>query len=198
MDMKTRNYILEVLEINKDKPWIYDKTLFVNSNTKLKVTCELHGDFESYYDSIKKGMGCRKCAYLKGDKKIEALKDIDLSEIFLRNLDIAETHNIPQSLREPKQMKRIEEMINKPIIKNNDGIELAVPAEWMNAKFYTDIGIDDLSHYYKCALSRASQYKNKDLRTQYKDLSAIIKKQIENKSKIKDDEIELINKKQEV
>ena len=87
-------------------------------------------------------------------------------------------------------MKRIEEMINKPIIKNNDGIELAVPTEWMNAKFYADIGIDDLSHYYKCALSRAAQYKNKDLRAQYKELSAIIKKQIENRSKIKDDEME--------
>ncbi len=197
MDMKTRNYILEVSEINKDRPWIYDKTIFVNSNTKLKVTCELHGEFESYYDSIKKGMGCRKCAYLKGDKKIEALKDINLNEIFLKNLEIAETHNIPQSLREPKQMKRIEEMINKPIIKNNDGIELAVPTEWMNAKFYADIGIDDLSHYYKCALSRAAQYKNKDLRAQYKDLSAVIKKQIENRSKIKDDEIEVVNKKQE-
>ena len=198
MDMKTRNYILEVSEINKDRPWIYDKTIFVNSNTKLKVTCELHGEFESYYDSIKKGMGCRKCAYLKGDKKIEALKDINLNEIFLKNLEIAETHNIPQALREPKQMKRIEEMsINKPIIKNSDSVELSVPAEWMNAKFYADIGIDDLSHYYKCALSRAAQYKNKDLRAQYKDLSAVIKKQIENRSKVKDDDIEVLSKKQE-
>ena len=50
-------------------------------------------------------------------RKIEALKDINLSEIFLKNLEIAETHNIPQTLREPKQMKRIEEMVNKPIIK---------------------------------------------------------------------------------
>ena len=49
----------------------------------------------------------------------------------------------------------------------------------MNAKFYADVGLDDLSHYYKCALSRASQYKNKDLRAQYKELSVIIKKQIE-------------------
>ena len=87
--------------------------------------------------------------------------------------------------------------INKPIIKNSDSVELSVPAEWMNAKFYADIGIDDLSHYYKCALSRAAQYRNKDLRAQYKDLSAVIKKQIENRSKVKDDDIEVLSKKQE-
>lgn len=41
----TEEYIKEVAKIHNNK-YFYDKTKYINSHTKITVTCPMHGDFE--------------------------------------------------------------------------------------------------------------------------------------------------------
>tara|TARA_Y100000310_G_C20567772_1_gene756407 strand:- start:193 stop:987 length:795 start_codon:yes stop_codon:yes gene_type:complete len=43
----------------------YNKSNYVNSRTKLIITCPIHGDFEQRSGGHLEGYGCRKCADLK-------------------------------------------------------------------------------------------------------------------------------------
>lgn len=45
--------------------YFYDKSNYVNSRTKLTITCPIHGDFEQQAGSHLEGYGCQKCADLK-------------------------------------------------------------------------------------------------------------------------------------
>lgn len=41
----------------------YTNTVYVNSKTKVTITCPIHGDFEQMPDSHMRGGGCTKCKY---------------------------------------------------------------------------------------------------------------------------------------
>lgn len=57
----TEEFIKRAKEIHGDK-YDYSKVIYVNSTTKVIITCPLHGDFEVIpNDHIHKKTGCRKC-----------------------------------------------------------------------------------------------------------------------------------------
>jgi hypothetical protein len=45
--------------------YLYNKSNYVNSRTKLIITCPIHGDFEQQAGGHLEGYGCQKCADLK-------------------------------------------------------------------------------------------------------------------------------------
>lgn len=57
----TEGYIKKVREIHNDK-YSYEKTNYVNSHTKIIVTCPIHGDFEILATNHLCGDGCPLCS----------------------------------------------------------------------------------------------------------------------------------------
>jgi len=64
IDAKTKDieqFIKEAAEKYGDK-WIYTKVDYINSYTKITITCRIHGDFEQTPSNHLQGQGCPKCA----------------------------------------------------------------------------------------------------------------------------------------
>lgn len=183
MDIKSMKYIIEASNNNKDKVWSFINSKYINANTKIKVTCLIHGEFESYYDSILKGMGCRKCSYLikNNEKYYETLHENNLNQdiIYNENIEYAMSLDIPKVLRISNYLKEEVDM-SRPIVVQN-GVEKEVPKEYLNVRYYTEISTDDVAYFYKCALNRSGSYKNKEYREQYKELCNILKKVLDNR-----------------
>lgn len=57
----TQEEYLEKCRIAHGDWYDYSKTIYINSNTKLTITCPLHGDFEQLAQHHPKGIGCMKC-----------------------------------------------------------------------------------------------------------------------------------------
>lgn len=55
-----KEFIKECIEKYGEK-YLYDKTEYINSNTKVLVTCPKHGDFSVRPDHHLNGVGCPKC-----------------------------------------------------------------------------------------------------------------------------------------
>jgi len=62
--MNTDYFIRKSKNIHNNK-FIYDKTIFINSITKVTITCPDHGDFNQLPGSHLKGIGCSKCSGMK-------------------------------------------------------------------------------------------------------------------------------------
>ena len=58
------NFIKKCKEVWGDK-YTYEKTIYINSNIKIVVTCPIHGDFKTRPSDFIRGHGCPKC---KGNK----------------------------------------------------------------------------------------------------------------------------------
>ena len=43
----------------------YSKVKYVNSNTKVEITCPIHGDFEQSPSQHVYGIGCKLCGMIK-------------------------------------------------------------------------------------------------------------------------------------
>lgn len=57
----TEYFIKKSIDIHGDK-YLYDKTKYINSSTKLIMTCKLHGDFSQRpIDHIRSRQGCPQC-----------------------------------------------------------------------------------------------------------------------------------------
>ena len=41
----------------------YDKTVYVNAQTRVIITCPVHGDFEQIANAHRRGTGCKKCSF---------------------------------------------------------------------------------------------------------------------------------------
>lgn len=54
----------------------YDKVKYVNSSTKVIVTCPVHGDFEQRPSSHLKGCGCWPCYHKRTSERLQYTKDI--------------------------------------------------------------------------------------------------------------------------
>lgn len=57
----TQEQYLEKCRIAHGDWYDYSKTVYINSNTKLTITCPLHGDFEQLAQHHPKGIGCMQC-----------------------------------------------------------------------------------------------------------------------------------------
>lgn len=58
--LTTEQFIEKAKEIHKNK-YNYDKVNYINSCTKITITCPIHGDFEQTPNSHLNGNGCPKC-----------------------------------------------------------------------------------------------------------------------------------------
>ena len=56
-------FLKKAKERHGDK-YIYDKSVYINVDKKLTITCPIHGDFEQTPYSHYKGAGCQKCGFL--------------------------------------------------------------------------------------------------------------------------------------
>jgi len=62
--MSTEEFIKKAT-LKHDGFYLYDKSQYFNSRTKLIITCPIHGDFEQQAGGHLEGYGCQKCADLK-------------------------------------------------------------------------------------------------------------------------------------
>lgn len=53
-------FIQRASDIHKNK-YLYNKVDYVNTSTKVIITCPIHGDFEQTPDKHLQGQGCQKC-----------------------------------------------------------------------------------------------------------------------------------------
>ena len=61
----TTDEFIEKAILRHDGFYAYDKSQYINSRTKLTITCPIHGDFEQHAGGHLEGYGCKKC----GDQK---------------------------------------------------------------------------------------------------------------------------------
>lgn len=80
---KDTEWFLEKSIIKHDNFYNYDKTNYMDSDTKLTITCHIHGDFEQRPVDHVRGHGCAKCAFTKGgnDRKLTTKEFIDKSNL---------------------------------------------------------------------------------------------------------------------
>ena len=73
MALSQDEFIKRAVKIH-NKKYSYDKVIYINSSTKVIITCLIHGDFEQIPGSHLIGKGCAKCAIAqrtsKGEKQI--------------------------------------------------------------------------------------------------------------------------------
>jgi hypothetical protein len=62
--MTTEEFIKKASDKHEDF-YSYNNSNYVNSRTKLTITCPIHGDFEQQAGGHLEGYGCQKCADLK-------------------------------------------------------------------------------------------------------------------------------------
>lgn len=70
--LTTADFIKESIKVQGNK-YAYGKSIYIDSKTKITITCPAHGDFEQLPAHHKKGHGCRLCAKLKS--KEQFIKD---------------------------------------------------------------------------------------------------------------------------
>ena len=56
----TEQFIEEAIKIHKDK-YTYEKVVYINSHTKVEITCKNHGSFFQRPSDHLKGLGCSSC-----------------------------------------------------------------------------------------------------------------------------------------
>ncbi len=65
----TSEFILES-NIKHDNKYDYSKTEYINSKTKVIITCRIHGDFEQSPNSHLRGQSCPHCKTSRGELKV--------------------------------------------------------------------------------------------------------------------------------
>ncbi len=70
--------VINQFKNNNKNNYDYSKVIYVNDNTKIIITCPIHGDFEQTPSNHKKGQKCPKCSgrNLTNDEMIEEFKKI--------------------------------------------------------------------------------------------------------------------------
>lgn len=67
---RTTEEFKDISSLVHDNKYSYEKAIYVNNNTKLIITCPIHGDFEQRPSSHLQGYGCDRCNESKGEKEI--------------------------------------------------------------------------------------------------------------------------------
>lgn len=80
---KTMDFFINEACEKHNNEYSYDKVEYVNSNTKITITCRIHGDFEQKPANHLNGQGCAKCANLtkNQNKKLTTESFIEKSRI---------------------------------------------------------------------------------------------------------------------
>ena len=93
------NFISKANSVHKNK-YNYDKSIYENSNLKIKIECVEHGYFMQTPSNHLKGQGCPKCGRIKGDKNrllglnrfIEKAKEIHDNKYIYDNTVYEKSH----------------------------------------------------------------------------------------------------------
>jgi len=134
---KTTNQFIK--EANEIHNFLYDysKVKYVNNQTKVKIVCKIHGDFEQVSSSHLSGAGCSHCNESKGEKKISKFLDINQIEyVRQKKFDgcIGLRYKLPFDFYLPKYRIAIE----------FDGIQHYEPVELFGGlKSYESLKIND-------------------------------------------------------
>ena len=113
----TKQFIKEANVIHNFR-YDYSKVKYMNNQTKVKIVCLIHGDFEQVSSSHLSGAGCPHCSESKGEKKIS--KFLDLNEI------------------EYVRQKKFDECV---------GVRYKLPFDFYLPKYRTAIEFDGKQHY---------------------------------------------------
>jgi very-short-patch-repair endonuclease len=70
----TEQFIKEANNVH-DFKFSYEKSIYLTNQTKVIITCPIHGDFEQRPLSHLQGMGCQSCSESKGEKIIAKFLD---------------------------------------------------------------------------------------------------------------------------
>jgi hypothetical protein len=73
--------------LHKNRGYTYSKAIYLNSKTKLIITCSKHGDFEQSPEFHLKSIGCQKCANISRSKNLKSNLDEFLSRARLIHKD---------------------------------------------------------------------------------------------------------------
>jgi len=65
----TEKFIKEALEKHTKDKYSYEECVYINSKTKVKITCKKHGLFEQRPDKHIEGQGCPVCNESKGERE---------------------------------------------------------------------------------------------------------------------------------
>lgn len=84
--LTNEEFIQRLKAIFGDK-YSYEKTQYINSHTKVIVTCPIHGDFEMRSSHLLDGHGCKKCAHEKNglDRRLTTEEFINKANKIFRN-----------------------------------------------------------------------------------------------------------------
>ena len=83
MRRDTDQFIKEARDVHGDR-YSYGKTEYLNANTKLIITCKIHGDFAQWPGSHLSGSGCRKCGVEKVRSIYAGRRNPEIIEEFKR------------------------------------------------------------------------------------------------------------------
>ena len=99
LKLGVNNFISKANSVHKNK-YNYDKSIYENSNLKIKIECVEHGYFMQTPSNHLKGQGCPKCGRIKGDKNrllglnrfIEKAKEIHDNKYIYDNTVYEKSH----------------------------------------------------------------------------------------------------------
>lgn len=57
----TEQFVSELKEIFKNKPFSFDKVVYIGARDYVTLTCNLHGDWRAMATNLQQGKGCRGC-----------------------------------------------------------------------------------------------------------------------------------------
>lgn len=104
----------------------YDKVNYINSSTKVIITCPIHGDFEQNPSDHLSGRGCSKCKRSKGEILVaKVLQDL--------NLQYVEQYKIPvieQSFTSRKELEVDFYIPDLNLIIEYNGIQHYIPQNY--------------------------------------------------------------------
>ena len=103
--LSTKEFIEKAKEVHGDY-YSYEKTNYINSSTKLIITCPKHGDFECLPLNHLKGCNCQKCAL---ENRVPSLGELIIENILLQ-------HKIPFKKQFELELPEIARSSNKVII----------------------------------------------------------------------------------
>ena len=91
----TETFINKAKQVHKDK-FLYDETEYVNSLTKVKIICPIHGEFKQLPYVHLDGFGCSKCSgkyRYTTDEFIEKLKEVHGDKYDYSKVEYTNSHN---------------------------------------------------------------------------------------------------------
>ena len=103
----------------------YDKVNYINSYTKVIITCPIHGNFEQTPSSHLSGRGCPKCNKSRGEVFVaKVLQNLDLQYIEQYKIPV-----IDQSFTSKKELEVDFYVPNLNLIIEYNGIQHYIPQE---------------------------------------------------------------------